>query len=188
MIISVEGIDGVGKTTLCKKLAEKLGFVYLDMDKQLVAPKTYYDHGIQTIPNINRGDWRISAYAINLFSLTETNVVLDRGSLSSWAYEQRGDKNLEYLAQVCVACKDDLLILIMIDDAEACFSRDKGVAKRGWTVYDLVYQQMRMMAAASCLDRRGVNIRMLVLDREKPFEKQVDDYVAYISELLADED
>lgn len=188
MIISVEGIDGVGKTTLCKKLAEKLGFVYLDMDKQLVAPEAYYYHGIQTTPNINRGDWRISAYAINLFSLTGTNVVLDRGSLSSWAYEQRGDKNLEYLAQVCVACKDDLLILIMVDDEEACFSRDKGVAKRGWTVDDLIYQQMRMMAAASCLDRRGVKVRILVFDREKPFEKQVDDYVAYVSELLVDED
>lgn len=30
MIIAIEGVDGVGKTSVAKRLAEKLGFVYVE--------------------------------------------------------------------------------------------------------------------------------------------------------------
>lgn len=155
MIISVEGIDGVGKTTVCKILSDSLGYKYLDMDKQLTVPR----QDIQGhVPDINRGDWRISAYAIDLFSLSNTDVVLDRGTLSSWAYEQRDEPDLDYLAQVCKERKDDLLIVFLVGDENVCFQRDPGVAERGWTVDDLNMQQNLMINAAHMLRLHGVKV------------------------------
>lgn len=156
MIISVEGIDGVGKTTLCKVLSDSLGYSYLDMDKQLTLPEQSVHDGY--IPDINRGDWHISAYAIDLFSLSKTDVILDRGTLSSWVYEQRNDRDLDYLAQVCKNRKDDLLIILILGDENVCFQRDSGVAARGWTIEDLSEQQNRMINAAYMLSFDGVNV------------------------------
>ena len=155
MIISIEGIDGVGKTTVCKILSDSLGYKYLDMDKQLTIPRR---DAQGHVPDINRGDWRISAYAIDLFSLSDTDVVLDRGTLSSWAYEQRNEPDLDYLAQVCEEQKDDLIIVLLVGDENVCFQRDSGVAERGWTVDDLTVQQNRMINAAHMLRLRGVKV------------------------------
>ena len=38
MIISIEGIDGAGKSTLAARLSEELGFPVLDLNKDMLEP------------------------------------------------------------------------------------------------------------------------------------------------------
>lgn len=166
MIISIEGIDGTGKTSLGIRLSKSLNCPYLDMDTELIAPREFVDAGgVVRIPEINRGAWEISAYAINLFQLTNQTVVLDRGSLSSWAYEQRRDVNLEYLAQVCESC-EDLVIFLLVCELRTSFMRD-GRLPEGMDA-ELGAQADRMQNAALALRHRGVKV--YIIDAEEDEE------------------
>lgn len=87
------------------------------------------------------------------------NAILDRTTLSCWAYQQRNDANLEYLAQVIKHVKP--VILMLDTDIDTCLERDRGVIERGWGYDDLVYQKHRMLAASECFARAGVPVMTL---------------------------
>lgn len=160
MIISIEGIDGAGKSTLAARLNEELGFPILDLNKDMLEPYEYV-HGKfrHSAPHFDRDSWRVAAVALETLDLAGANAILDRTTVSCWAYQQRHDKDLEYLAQVIRKVKP--VIVVLDTDVETCMERDPDVRKVGWEYDDLVYQKHRMLAASECFARAGVPVLTL---------------------------
>ena len=157
MIISIEGIDGAGKSTLAARLSEELGFPVLDLNKDMLEPYEYaHGKSIYSAPCFDRDSWKVAAVAIQTLDRAGANAILDRTTLSCWAYQQRNDANLEYLAQVIKHVKP--VILMLDTDVDICLERDQDVIERGWGYDDLVYQKHRMLAASECFARAGVPI------------------------------
>lgn len=159
MIISIEGVDGAGKSTLTKYLSDKLGFPILDLNKDMLEPYECVHNNCKSTPNFDRDSWKVAAVAIETLHAAGANAILDRTTLSCWAYQQRNDANLEYLAQVIKHVKP---VIVMLDtDIDTCIERDQDVIKRGWGYDDLVYQKHRMLAASECFARAGVPVMTL---------------------------
>ena len=156
MIISIEGIDGAGKSTLAARLSEELGFPILDLNKDMLEPYEYEHNNCKSTPNFDRDSWKVAAVAIETLHTAGANAILDRTTLSCWAYQQRNDANLEYLAQVIKHVKP--VIVMMDTDVDTCMERDPDICKVGWGYDDLVYQKHRMLAASECFAHAGVPI------------------------------
>lgn len=156
MIISIEGVDGAGKSTLTKYLSDELGFPILDLNKDMLEPYEYVHNNCKSTPNFDRDSWKVAAVAIQTLDRAGANAILDRTTLSCWAYQQRTDPDLEYLAQVI---KDVKPVIVMLDtDVDTCMERDPDICKVGWGYDDLVYQKHRMLAASECFAHAGVPI------------------------------
>ena len=80
MIVIVEGIDRVGKTTFCKKL-EAAGFLYLK-DKWLLGQ--YMEK--EEIPIYSVGKLDTTVAFLKTLEDQDINVVVDRCHLTEWAY------------------------------------------------------------------------------------------------------
>lgn len=159
MIISIEGVDGAGKSTLTKYLSDELGFPILDLNKDMLEPYECVHNNCKSIPYFDRDSWKVAAVAMETLYAAGANAILDRTTLSCWAYQQRNDANLEYLAQVIKHVKP---VIVMLDtDVDTCIERDQDVIKRGWGYDDLVYQKHRMLAASECFARAGVPVMTL---------------------------
>lgn len=161
MIISIEGVDGAGKSTLAKHLGDELGFPILDLNKDMLEPYECVHGYCKSTPIFDRDSWKVAAVAMETLHAAGANAILDRTTLSCWAYQQRNDANIEYLAQVIKHVKP--VILMLDTDIDVCLERDKGVIKRGWRYDDLVYQKHRMLAASECFAHAGVPVITLSL-------------------------
>lgn len=156
MIISIEGVDGAGKSTLAKHLSNELGFPVLDLNKDMLEPYEYVHNNCKSTPIFDRDSWKVAAVAMETLHAAGANAILDRTTLSCWAYQQRNDVDLEYLAQVIKHVKP---VIVMLDtDVDTCMERDPDVRKVGWEYDDLVYQKHRMLAASECFARAGVPV------------------------------
>lgn len=93
--ISIEGMDGVGKSTVCKLLAEKLGYKFvekplhylLDDDENDV---TQYQKIAKRVNNNPNRDFTAWYYGLNNIYLYEkfkdTNIVTDRHIVSNYCW------------------------------------------------------------------------------------------------------
>ena len=72
MVIIVEGIDRIGKSTLCKKLSEKLGF------------PIYKEIGVEK--KSREGNVRSQMSLLSLSQATKCNVIFDRLFASEFVY------------------------------------------------------------------------------------------------------
>lgn len=151
MIISIEGIDGSGKTTLCKALSKKLKIPVLDLNTQMVEPRVSKCGSGK--PYFNRDSWRVAAVALETLHLAGADAILDRTTLSCWAYQQRRDPDLTYLEQVIEHVKP--YIVLVDTPIDSCRVRDPEAAER-WSREELIWQKHRMLASAECFRERGV--------------------------------
>lgn len=99
MIVSIDGYDGTGKTTLAKKLCEKYGFIFVERPIILMSKEKYncsYDDAVKYVYKAQE-----EIYATkNIEKITrffndailwlkkyqkDKNIILDRGILTSYA-------------------------------------------------------------------------------------------------------
>ena len=162
-IISIEGVDGAGKTSLARELKKALNYEVLDLNTQMVAPSSgsalvdWLEEGqrIRSCPDFDRDSWRVAAVALETLHFAGAKAILDRTTLSCWAYQQRNDPDLRYLEQVI--CHVKPTIILLDTEVDECMKRDKQAAQR-WGWEGLNWQRHRMLASAECFAKRGVPV------------------------------
>ncbi len=114
IIIFVEGSDGIGKSTLAKKLSNKLHIPLLKMPKAKTAFNT---NSIEEV-----------AYVFNqvLLQLKNTSYIVDRGPISSLVYSKYYKRNskLEYIYSI-IKKLNPLVIYLTSSDIKTMFNRKK---------------------------------------------------------------
>lgn len=169
MLISIEGIDGAGKTSLAKKMSDLLEFDLLDLNTQMVEP--------DIICSFDRDSWRVAAVALESLHFAHADAILDRTTLSCWAYQQRGDLNLHYLEQVIEEVKP---IIVMLDTpVDVCCERDPDAATR-WSWEELNWQRHRMLASGEAFRHRGVPYM-----RVKPGSNSAEEIALAVCDCIA---
>ena len=112
--IIVEGADGIGKSTLSKKLSTKLKLPLLRMVK---AKKAFTSDTIEDLSIV---------FNHTLLQLKDTNYVVDRGPISSIifskVYERTDD--LEYIYSICEKI-NPLAIYLTSTDRQQMFNQRK---------------------------------------------------------------
>ncbi|MEK9165651.1 MAG: hypothetical protein AAB525_02220 [Patescibacteria group bacterium] len=127
ILIVFEGIDGVGKTTLAKLTAEKLGAVYYK-----TPPEPYNSR--RAIADELPPDLRFSFYLESMFYTSREveqlleqgkSVVADRWIWSTLAYHFALDKNIQkrWFGFDWPICKPDLSLLIFLQDRTCWLER-----------------------------------------------------------------
>lgn len=118
MIIIVEGIDRVGKTTLCNKFKEK-GFLYLK-DSINIPSEAVKEMDFDTF-SLGKIDTTISL--LELLNDAEVNVIMDRLHLTELVYGliERSSKNVDIVSildKVIAVKLNPVLILITPTDID----------------------------------------------------------------------
>ena len=102
--IAIEGMDGVGKTTASKLLAERLGYKFIDKNlRELFDDGDFYDNYIRIRDKVNASPDRLFTawfYALgNIYLHTaheKENIVTDRYFLSNYAWSGTENNNEVY--------------------------------------------------------------------------------------------
>ena len=119
MIVSIEGMDGVGKTTVARNIEKDLGFVYVkDPLKELFELS---DENLSKISNkvFNSKNDRLIALYLALgdcYALSEyqnMNVIMDRHVLLNYFWNGNSDTESIFKMQVDCFGKPDLTILLL---------------------------------------------------------------------------
>lgn len=128
MIIAVEGMDGVGKTTICKYIEERFNFIYIDKPTKYLFEdnqgKINYEKFYQTLDRIYELDEASRTIFFgkgNLIAVTkypEKDIVIDRHLVSN--YYWNGSKKLyNYYDELIKTCgKPDITIYLYASPKE----------------------------------------------------------------------
>ena len=131
--ISVEGMDGVGKTTSCKLLAQKLGYIFSDKNLRFLFDEgESYENYFRIRDKVNNSPDRLftswfyglgNIYLHTMFKYQK--VVTDRYFLSNYAWSG-AEQNIEvYDLLVKKLGFPDLTVILYADEA-AIAARIKG--------------------------------------------------------------
>ena len=171
MHISIEGIDGTGKTTIAKALAKRLGFSYVEKPFSSIfsdlSKEKYLElkKGLKKLGNKNVSCW---FYGMNLLFASEfyrgENIVLDRGVVSNFAW-MIDQTNIEIFdTAIKFSGLPDFLVLITLEGnvlKRRLFERDGTDGDLSKIEYaDIVQSKM-----ISLLDR--CNAEYVIIDRTK---------------------
>ena len=102
--ISIEGMDGVGKTTTCRLLAEKLGYKFIEKNLRFLFDENDgFDNYFRIRDKVNADpdrlftSWFYGLGNIYLYSMfKDENVVTDRHFLSNYAWSGTEDNTEVY--------------------------------------------------------------------------------------------
>lgn len=150
MIITIDGLDGAGKTTLSKKLAKELNYEYIDKplyklfgyngnNKELYdllcqLQKTVYDEN-------NSNSFKTYFTGTSLFyiktCLENKNLIIDRGLLSAYAFNGDEKSNPIFDLLIKYGLFFDLSILLTISNEK----RIERIKKRNINDSDLLNQK-----------------------------------------------
>lgn len=128
--IAIEGMDGVGKTTAAKMLAERLGYKFVDKNlRELFDEKDFYDNYVRIRDKVNASPDRLFTawfYALgNIYLHTvhaKEKIVTDRYFLSNYAWSGT-DSNTEVYDLLVKKLGFPDLTVILYADEHAILSR-----------------------------------------------------------------
>ena len=130
--ISIEGMDGVGKTTTCRLLAEKLGYEFVDKNLRFLFDENGdYRNYLLIRDKVNANSDRLFTswfYGLgNIYLHTQyenKNIITDRYFLSKYAWSGTKE-NTEVYDLLVKKLGFPTLTVILYADEEAIFSRLK---------------------------------------------------------------
>lgn len=122
--IAIEGMDGVGKTTASKLLAERLGYKFIDKNlRELFDDGNSYDNYIRIRDKVNASPDRLFTawfYALgNIYLHTaheKENIVTDRYFLSNYAWSGTENNDEVYDLLVKKLGFPDLTVILYADE------------------------------------------------------------------------
>ena len=122
--IAIEGMDGVGKTTASKLLAERLGYKFIDKNlRELFDDGDFYDNYIRIRDKVNASPDRLFTawfYALgNIYLHTaheNENIVTDRYFLSNYAWSGTENNDEVYDLLVKKLGFPDLTVILYADE------------------------------------------------------------------------
>ena len=125
MIITIDGLDGVGKSTLAKKLAKELGYEYVDKPiYELFNVKSDDNYLYNEIKHIQELVYEktnsnvLKSYFTGLSLLyikecvKDKNLVIDRGLLSAYTFNGDDSSNIIYETLIALGVFFDLSIFL----------------------------------------------------------------------------
>lgn len=151
MIITIDGLDGAGKSTLAKSLSKKLGYEYIDKPiYELFSVKgddNYLYNEIYHIQDLiyNKTDSNtLKSYFTGLSLLYikecmyDRNLIIDRGLLSAFAFN--GDNNSKPVFETLIKLGVffDASIIVMVSNEE----RIKRIKERNKNDPDLILDKI----------------------------------------------
>ena len=122
--IAIEGMDGVGKTTASKLLAERLGYKFIDKNlRELFDDGDFYDNYIRIRDKVNASPDRLFTawfYALgNIYLHTaheNENIITDRYFLSNYAWSGTENNDEVYDLLVKKLGFPDLTVILYADE------------------------------------------------------------------------
>ena len=151
MIITIDGLDGAGKSTLAKSLSEKLGYEYIDKPIyelfNVKGDDNYLYNEIYHIQDLiyNKTDSNtLKSYFTGLSLLYikecmyDRNLIIDRGLLSAFAFN--GDNNSKPVFETLIKLGVffDASIIVMVSNEE----RIKRIKERNKNDPDLILDKI----------------------------------------------
>ena len=128
--ISIEGMDGVGKTTTCRLLAEKLGYKYVEKNLRFLFDENNgYDNYFRIRDKVNADSdrlftsWFYGLGNVYLYSrFKDENIITDRHFLSNFAWSGTED-NIEVYDLLVKKLGFPALTVILYANEKALFER-----------------------------------------------------------------
>lgn len=183
MIISVDGADGVGKTSLAKKLSQALGFEFVGHPlwamlkiKSKDSKKYKFAHRVQrAIFRFKESSKLVSEVFCNLLLRFKNknrnrNIVLDRGFLSTLIYNLSPKTIKIFDRYVRRGADFDVNILLTCSKEE----RIERIEKRDKHDLDLKFKKVYNLDADQTAEyAKSRNLNCIVIDTTKKTEQQV---------------
>lgn len=125
--ISIEGMDGVGKTTTCRLLAKRLGFRFVDKNLRFLFDGDGYDSYVALRDKVNASQdrlftaWFYGLGNIYLHTMFENeNIVTDRYFLSNYAWSGTDDNTEVYDVLVKKLGAPQLTVILYANECALC--------------------------------------------------------------------
>jgi len=188
--ISIEGMDGVGKTTTCKLLAEKLGYVFVEkvlhylLDDGDSEIKQYQKVAKRVNSNPNRTftSWYYGLNNIYLYEkFKDKNIVTDRHIVSNYCWSGTDDNDDIYNLIIKKIGKPKLTV-ILYATPEAILARLK---KRDINDADIAKVNKSEKAYERMIDfcKRKELPYVVVDSSNKSLEDVVDEIIRKVNEI-----
>ncbi len=128
--IAIEGMDGVGKTTTCRLLAERLGYKFVEKNLRfLLDENDEFDNYFRIRDKVNANpdrlftSWFYGLGNIYLYTMfKDENIITDRHFLSNYAWSGTDDNAEVYDLLVKKLGFPDLTVILYADET-AIFNR-----------------------------------------------------------------
>ena len=128
--IAIEGMDGVGKTTTCKLIAERLGYKFIEKNLRFLFDENdEFDNYFRIRDKVNANpdrlftSWFYGLGNIYLYTMfKDENIITDRHFLSNYAWSGTDDNTEVYDLLVKKLGFPDLTVILYADET-AIFNR-----------------------------------------------------------------
>lgn len=138
MVIAIEGMDGCGKTTISKKIVDKLNYIYVDKPLRFLFSNDNTD-GYEELMSLAQKvydveDDLIRAWFIGMGSIVacrmyeNKDIIIDRHLLSNYFWNGSENSEKAFDAIINIIGKPDLTIILYAspeDRYKRIYSRDK---------------------------------------------------------------
>lgn len=143
LVIAIEGMDGVGKTTIAKRVAEDYNFKYIEkpltciLDTKLLSGKKILDEISKNIYNFDDEILKAWFFGLgNLYTILkykDENLIIDRHFISNYFWNGTEKSNRIFQIMIDLIGKPDLSIILYASPK----TRLKRIYARNKDDYDL---------------------------------------------------